>query len=104
LPLSIPLVFHGIACNILGASDRTIITYFRGAAETLLTKAYSTQINPKFSPPSVKIEEIYFPLLGAILSVVLIQVLQEEKQYGRILGTCISTSVFGIAIMAFYIR
>ena len=42
-------------------------------------------------------------LLGAILSVVLIQVLQEEKQYGRILGTCISTSVFGIAIMAFYI-
>lgn len=34
LTLSIPLIFHGLACNILGASDRTIITYYRGAAET----------------------------------------------------------------------
>lgn len=34
LPLSIPLVFHGISCNILGTSDRSIITYYCGAAET----------------------------------------------------------------------
>ena len=34
LPLSIPLIFHGIACNILGTSDRTLITYYRGASET----------------------------------------------------------------------
>jgi O-antigen/teichoic acid export membrane protein len=32
LPISIPLVFHGISCNILGTSDRSVITYFCGAA------------------------------------------------------------------------
>lgn len=34
LPISIPLVFHGISCNVLGTSDRSIITYYCGAAET----------------------------------------------------------------------
>lgn len=34
LPISIPLVFHGISCNILGTSDRSIITYYCGASET----------------------------------------------------------------------
>lgn len=34
LPISIPLIFHGISCNVLGTSDRSIITYYCGAAET----------------------------------------------------------------------
>lgn len=34
LPISIPLIFHGLSTNILGTSDRTIITYYCGASET----------------------------------------------------------------------
>lgn len=34
LPISIPLIFHGLACNILGTSDRTIIMYYCGASDT----------------------------------------------------------------------
>lgn len=34
LPISLPLVLHGLSCNILGTSDRTIITMYRGAAES----------------------------------------------------------------------
>lgn len=34
LPLSIPLVLHGLACNILGTFDRTVITYYKGSSET----------------------------------------------------------------------
>lgn len=34
LPLSIPLVFHGLACNVLGTFDRTVITFYKGSAET----------------------------------------------------------------------
>lgn len=46
-----------------------------------------------------------FPnLFGAILSVGLIWMLQKDKQYGRILGTCISTALFGFGIFVFYLR
>ncbi len=34
LAISLPLVLHGLSCNVLGTSDRTIITYYCGAAET----------------------------------------------------------------------
>ena len=34
LPITIPLVFHGLSSNILSTSDRTIITVFRSASET----------------------------------------------------------------------
>ena len=34
LPISIPLIFHGISCNILGTSDRSIITYYCGPTAT----------------------------------------------------------------------
>lgn len=34
LPITIPLVLHGISCNVLGTSDRTIITYYCGASQT----------------------------------------------------------------------
>lgn len=34
LSISIPLVLHGISCNILGTSDRSVITYYCGTAET----------------------------------------------------------------------
>lgn len=34
LPISLPLVLHGISVNVLGTSDRTIITYYCGASQT----------------------------------------------------------------------
>lgn len=33
LPISIPLIFHGISINILNTSDRSVINYFCGASE-----------------------------------------------------------------------
>lgn len=33
LPISIPLIFHGLAYNVLGTSDRSIIVYYCGADE-----------------------------------------------------------------------
>lgn len=34
LPISIPLIFHGLSCNVLGTSDRIIITYYCGSGQT----------------------------------------------------------------------
>ena len=34
LVLSTPLIFHGLACEVLSSVDRTMITYFRTSAET----------------------------------------------------------------------
>lgn len=34
LPISLPLIFHGVSCNVLGTSDRSVITYYCGAIET----------------------------------------------------------------------
>jgi len=34
LMISLPLILHGLSNNILAVSDRTMITYFRGASET----------------------------------------------------------------------
>ena len=34
IPISIPLIFHGISNVVLGAADRSIITYYCGASDT----------------------------------------------------------------------
>lgn len=41
-------------------------------------------------------------LIGAIISVLLIYPLNSNKYIGRVLGTCISTSIFGISLLAYY--
>lgn len=41
-------------------------------------------------------------LIGAILSVVMILMLSTSKYYGRVIGTCIGTSLFGIPLLCYY--
>lgn len=41
-------------------------------------------------------------LLGAVASVFLIYMLDSNKYIGRVLGTCISTSIFGFSLLAYY--
>lgn len=42
-------------------------------------------------------------LIGAILSIILIQLMVDEKYYGRIIATCISTCIFGLFILLYYV-
>lgn len=46
---------------------------------------------------------LVFPnLIGAVLSVLLIYLIKENKYYGRIIGTCAATAMFGVCIMLYY--
>lgn len=41
-------------------------------------------------------------LMGVILALILIQILYDDKYYGKIIATCLSTSFFGLYIMIYY--
>lgn len=53
--LSFPLIFHGLACDVLGSVDRTMITAFRSAAETgIYSVAYTLGMAIKVVTASVE--------------------------------------------------